>query len=147
MQWVIPNKDKLIQHLLCLLRYYIIIAKANYSFIIIFVQVPIHTSFQSQHGYPCLAISSTTKTHSFCPTDCIFHNCNNNSNAGEGETSCSLDDPPKKKSKTPAATAFYKSNIEATLEGKSLWDEFCRRGTEMIVNRAGRYYCISYNVH
>ena len=25
-----------------------------------------------------------------------------------------------------------------SLDGKSLWDEFCRRGTEMIVNRAGR---------
>ena len=28
--------------------------------------------------------------------------------------------------------------IEITLEGKNLWDEFCRRGTEMIVNRSGR---------
>ena len=29
-------------------------------------------------------------------------------------------------------------NIEVTLDGKELWDEFYRRGTEMIVNRAGR---------
>ena len=32
----------------------------------------------------------------------------------------------------------HKGAIEVTLEGKSLWDEFYRRGTEMIVNRAGR---------
>lgn len=30
-------------------------------------------------------------------------------------------------------------NTEVTLDGKELWDEFYRRGTEMIVNRAGRY--------
>lgn len=29
-------------------------------------------------------------------------------------------------------------HIEVTLDGKELWDEFFRRGTEMIVNRAGR---------
>ena len=29
-------------------------------------------------------------------------------------------------------------NIEASLEAKSLWDEFYHTGTEMIVNRAGR---------
>ena len=38
-------------------------------------------------------------------------------------------------------TKFVRPNsaIEITLEGKNLWDEFCRRGTEMIVNRSGRY--------
>lgn len=29
-------------------------------------------------------------------------------------------------------------HVEVTLDGKELWDEFFRRGTEMIVNRAGR---------
>lgn len=29
-------------------------------------------------------------------------------------------------------------HIEVTLDGKDLWDDFYRRGTEMIVNRAGR---------
>ena len=44
-------------------------------------------------------------------------------------------EPSKKRNK------FVKPNcpIEITLEGKNLWDEFCRRGTEMIVNRSGRY--------
>ena len=44
-------------------------------------------------------------------------------------------EPPKKRTK------IVKTNnaIEITLEGKNLWDEFCRRGTEMIVNRSGRY--------
>lgn len=31
-----------------------------------------------------------------------------------------------------------RSRIEVSLDGKSLWEEFYRRGTEMIVNRAGR---------
>ena len=31
-----------------------------------------------------------------------------------------------------------KGNIDVALEGKALWDEFFHRGTEMIVNRAGR---------
>ena len=30
------------------------------------------------------------------------------------------------------------SNIEVTLDGKELWDEFYRRGTEMIVTPSGR---------
>ena len=43
----------------------------------------------------------------------------------------------------PTATKVNKlchrhSNIEVTLDGKELWDEFYRRGTEMIVNRSGR---------
>lgn len=44
-------------------------------------------------------------------------------------------EPSKKRNK------FVRPNcpIEITLEGKNLWDEFCRRGTEMIVNRSGRY--------
>ena len=44
-------------------------------------------------------------------------------------------EPIKKRNK------FVRPNcpIEITLEGKNLWDEFCRRGTEMIVNRSGRY--------
>ena len=29
-------------------------------------------------------------------------------------------------------------HVEVTLDGKELWDEFYKRGTEMIVNRAGR---------
>ena len=28
--------------------------------------------------------------------------------------------------------------VEVTLDGRDLWDQFYRRGTEMIVNRAGR---------
>ena len=44
----------------------------------------------------------------------------------------------------PTATKVNKlcdrhSNIEVTLDGKELWDEFYRRGTEMIVTRSGRY--------
>ena len=47
-------------------------------------------------------------------------------------------EPSKKRNK------FVRPNcpIEITLEGKNLWDEFCRRGTEMIVNRSGRYTLI-----
>ena len=30
------------------------------------------------------------------------------------------------------------SNIEVTLDGKELWDEFYRRGTEMLVTPSGR---------
>ena len=75
-------------------------------------------------------------------------NFNNNSNT-ENVTSreSSTQDPPKKKLRI-AATTSHRGNIEVTLEGKSLWDEFCHRGTEMIVNRAGRYndYNCSYNV-
>ena len=42
---------------------------------------------------------------------------------------------------TKKRNKFVRPNcaIEITLEGKNLWDEFCRRGTEMIVNRSGRY--------
>ena len=29
-------------------------------------------------------------------------------------------------------------NIEITLDGKELWDQFYQKGTEMIVNRSGR---------
>ena len=45
-----------------------------------------------------------------------------------------INEPPKKRAK------YTKTNsaIEITLEGKNLWEEFCRRGTEMIVNRSGR---------
>ena len=35
-------------------------------------------------------------------------------------------------------TCIKHPHIEVTLDGKELWDEFYRRGTEMIVNRAGR---------
>ena len=43
----------------------------------------------------------------------------------------------------PTATKVNKlcdrhSNIEVTLDGKELWDEFYRRGTEMIVTPSGR---------
>lgn len=70
----------------------------------------------------------------------ILHgNFNNNCNSGKIHTSKSsqFDDPPRKRFKI--ATGCPKGNIEVTLEGKTLWDEFCHRGTEMIVNRAGRY--------
>lgn len=33
------------------------------------------------------------------------------------------------------------SAISVTLDGKQLWDDFFLVGTEMIVNRAGRYVC------
>ncbi|MPC88071.1 T-box transcription factor TBX1 [Portunus trituberculatus] len=33
-------------------------------------------------------------------------------------------------------------NVSATLEMKSLWDEFNELGTEMIVTKAGRYVCV-----
>lgn len=46
----------------------------------------------------------------------------------------SASEPPKKRSKI----VKLNNAIEITLEGKNLWDEFCRRGTEMIVNRSGR---------
>lgn len=49
-------------------------------------------------------------------------------------TSGSTVEPPRKKSKGVS----NHGSIEVTLEGKSLWDEFYCRGTEMIVNRAGR---------
>lgn len=70
-------------------------------------------------------------------TDLIFHgNYNNNSNRESREISPRVSVSKKMRA---APTAGHKGNIEATLEGKSLWDEFCQRGTEMIVNRAGRY--------
>ena len=43
-------------------------------------------------------------------------------------------DPPKKRTKGGGKHG----NVEVTLEGKTLWDEFYCRGTEMIVNRSGR---------
>ena len=49
-------------------------------------------------------------------------------------TSSSTSEPPRKKSKGGSSHG----NIEVTLEGKNMWDEFYCRGTEMIVNRAGR---------
>ena len=52
-------------------------------------------------------------------------------------------EPPKKRSKI----VKLNSAIEITLEGKNLWDEFCRRGTEMIVNRSGRYLLNSYHMY
>ena len=36
------------------------------------------------------------------------------------------------------AKVMKHGQIEVMLEGKNLWDEFYRRGTEMIVNRLGR---------
>ena len=65
---------------------------------------------------------------------------NNNCNIGGGVSLKATDDlheTPRKKFRASTATACHKG-IEVTLEGKPLWDEFCRRGTEMIVNRAGR---------
>lgn len=43
-------------------------------------------------------------------------------------------DPPKKRTRGGGKHG----NVEVTLEGKNLWDEFYCRGTEMIVNRSGR---------
>lgn len=59
-------------------------------------------------------------------------NSNNNSNIEAFQASKS---DKKKFTKTSIAVACH---IEVTLEGKTLWDEFYCRGTEMIVNRAGR---------
>ena len=53
---------------------------------------------------------------------------------GVALTTTTVSEPPKKRSKMVKLS----SAIEITLEGKNLWDEFCRRGTEMIVNRSGR---------
>ena len=47
-------------------------------------------------------------------------------------------EPPRKKSKTSGGGSKY-GNVEVTLEGKTLWEDFYHRGTEMIVNRAGRW--------
>ncbi len=81
------------------------------------------------------------------PSEMIMHgvlrtNSNNNSNSDgvhktESESE-SIRDCPRKRLRTSSATSCHKGSIEVTLEGKQLWDEFCRRGTEMIVNRAGR---------
>lgn len=61
---------------------------------------------------------------------------NSNSNCSVEFHDNKFDDSQRKSVK---AIACIKGNIEVTLEGKTLWDEFYRRGTEMIVNRAGRY--------
>lgn len=45
----------------------------------------------------------------------------------------SIVDVPRKRAKL-----IKHGQIEVSLEGKNLWDEFYRRGTEMIVNRLGR---------
>ncbi len=45
----------------------------------------------------------------------------------------SIVDMPRKRAKL-----IKHGQIEVSLEGKNLWDEFYRRGTEMIVNRLGR---------
>lgn len=58
-------------------------------------------------------------------------NSNNNNSIEEIQAS-------KSDKKRSLAVACHRGNIEVTLEGKTLWDEFYRRGTEMIVNRAGR---------
>lgn len=69
-----------------------------------------------------------------------YNNFNNNSNAeeslknGADLLTCEF----VKKGSRLASAACHKGSVEVSLEGKSLWDEFCSRGTEMIVNRAGR---------
>lgn len=67
-------------------------------------------------------------------------NSNNNSNAEESLENGAdlLECELVKKRSREASTSCHKGNIEVSLEGKSLWDEFYHRGTEMIVNRAGR---------
>ena len=70
----------------------------------------------------------------------VLHcNSNNNSNAGEFHNrSTPVSDNPRKKFKPSTSVVCNKSCTEVVLEGKALWNEFCHRGTEMIVNRAGR---------
>ncbi len=69
----------------------------------------------------------------------------NNSNSCEGNVispsilpsataALSIGELPRKRAKL-----VKHGQIEVILEGKNLWDEFYRRGTEMIVNRLGRY--------
>ncbi len=60
-------------------------------------------------------------------------NNNSNTNRATNESCCHgqpIDYSP--------GTSRKASSIDVVLDGKSLWDEFCRRGTEMIVNRSGR---------
>ena len=67
----------------------------------------------------------------------LSNSSKNNSNSdlapGCGVSSCAY----LPSSHSPVS-CLHKANVEVSLEGKSLWEEFCRRGTEMIVNRSGR---------
>ncbi len=108
-------------------------------------QIAGDSSAQSQCGEPTfLNFDSLMNSSPSSPTERAFHsNFNNNSNAGGAQVRTSQSSPfqdvPRKRIRSSIPAVCQKSTIEATLEGKALWDEFCRRGTEMIVNRAGRY--------
>lgn len=100
---------------------------------------PTAKEFFQQDGSTGSSEKNVISSGSLGAANVFYDNFNNNSNAESvitGESS-PQDDLPRKKLRVAAIS--QKGNIEATLEGKTLWDEFCRRGTEMIVNRAGRY--------
>lgn len=83
----------------------------------------------------------TSRTKSAVQHVVQYNNSNNNSNA-EDSLKNGADllafEFVKKGSRGASGSCQKGSMVEVCLEGKSLWDEFCRRGTEMIVNRAGR---------
>lgn len=100
--------------------------------------------------------ATCTPTLSFLPSPVNTNHNNSNITATEfptehhlvttvsGDEACTPDEqkPPQQQPvilRSRLKVCSKHPPVEATLDGRDLWDQFYRRGTEMIVNRAGRY--------